>query len=96
MHALRCFLTVRRQFQPVLDVDTANDEHIILFFDFARGLGHQPAFASRNVTRLQRATKGARQSAGGRGNDVVEGCRMWLVLTRFCTVMGVDGRVLTE
>ena len=76
VHALRGrpVLFVRLQFQ--LYVDALDDEHAVLFFDFACGFSGQPVDGSGDLTRLQRASKGAGQSAGRRRDDVVERCRM--------------------
>ena len=96
VHALRGrpVLFVRLQFQ--LYVDALDDEHAVLFFDFACGFSGQPVDGCGNLTRLQRASKGAGQSTGGRGDDVVEsGGVGWGGFRRYFVVFG-DGAVDSE
>lgn len=68
------------QLEGVAYMDAADDEDAVFFFNFSRGLGYKPPFSGRNVTRFQRATKGAGQSTGSSGDDVVEGGGVGLVL----------------
>ena len=49
-------------------------QHAIFFLDFTHGLAYKAVDRSGNLTRLQRASKGAGQSTGSRGHDVVERC----------------------
>ena len=58
--------------QHVLHVDPLDHEHLVLGLDLAGRLADQPALARGDSTRLQRAPEGARQSAGGGGDDVVQ------------------------
>ena len=60
------------QAQSVGHVDAANDQDVAVLFDFARGLGGEKALAGRDLARFQRTAKGARQSAGRRGDEVVQ------------------------
>ena len=60
-------------FQPEGGVDAADDEDVILGFDFADGLGNQAGIGRINLTRLQRASEGAGESTGSGGDDVIEG-----------------------
>jgi hypothetical protein len=52
-------------------VNTPDDQHAVFDFDFTHCFGHQAIVRSRNLTRLQRAPKGAGQSAGRRRDYVV-------------------------
>jgi hypothetical protein len=58
--------------QVVGDVDTANDEHLPVQFDLTGRVRGQPSLAGRDPARLQRAPKGAGESPGGRGHDVIQ------------------------
>ncbi len=59
--------------QVVGDVNPLDDEYVVVRFHLADRLADQSPFACRDLTRLQRASEGARESAGGRRDDVVEG-----------------------
>jgi len=61
-------------------VNPAYDEHTVfgLFYLALRG-GREVIAGRRNLARLQRASKGSRESTRGRGNHVIEGRRAWLV-----------------
>jgi len=59
------------QFQP--GVNAADHQDVILGFDFPHRLGNQPRIRGIDLTRFQRASKGAGESAGGGGHDVIEG-----------------------
>jgi hypothetical protein len=75
-------------------VDAFDHQYAVLEFDFAGGLALESAFASRDVTRLQRASEGAGQSARGGGDDVVERGRTFrLTSCRRHTVVLGDGGV---
>jgi hypothetical protein len=65
---------VRIQLQPVGDLDALDDQDAVLVLDLTSRLRGEPSFSGRDVTRLQRASERPRQSAGRRGDDVVE-CR---------------------
>ena len=58
--------------QPQLDVNASDDEHVLIGLDLADSFGDQASFASRDLTRLQRASKGPAQSTGSAGDDVIE------------------------
>lgn len=60
-------------FQLERGVNAADDEDVILGFDFTDGLGNQARIRCINLTRLQRASEGAGESTGGSGDDVIEG-----------------------
>jgi hypothetical protein len=61
----------RRDPQPVLHVDTPDDQHLAVQLDFAGCLGCKASLSRRDPARLQRAPKGPGESAGGRGHNVV-------------------------
>ena len=44
------------------DVNTTDDEHAVVFLDLARCIARQQAVAGRDLTRLQRASKGSDES----------------------------------
>ena len=60
-------------FQFERGVDAADDEDVILSFDFADGLRDQAGIGRINLTRFQRASEGAGESTSSGGDDVVEG-----------------------
>ena len=75
MYPLRSRLLLRGRPQTHPDVNSPDDEHVVLGqFDFTDRFAGQPVAVSPDVARLQRAPEGPRQSAGRRGDDVVE-CR---------------------
>src|SRR5919197_6004746 len=59
---------VRVEPQAVRDLDPAQHEHAVVVEDEAAALADQSTLARRNLTRLQRASEGARESAD-RGRD---------------------------
>jgi hypothetical protein len=61
---------------PVVDADPLEDQHAVLVLDLAAGLDVVPILPNFDLTRFQRAGKGAGQSAGGRGDHVVERGRL--------------------
>jgi len=71
-------------------MNPANHQHAVFGFDVSRHIGTELAAARVDLARLQRATKGAEQSTGGCGDDVVERgrvrfgerCRIHLVVFR--------------
>jgi hypothetical protein len=59
-----------------LDADPLDHQHAVLDLDLAPALDVVGVPLDFDLTRLQRAGKGARQSADGRGHHVVEGGRL--------------------
>ena len=59
--------------ERVAHPDPLDHQHLVLEVDVAFGLGAQLPLACVDPARLQRATQGARESTGGRRDDVVEG-----------------------
>jgi hypothetical protein len=82
--------------ESVAKVDAFDHQDAVLELDFAGGLALESAFASRDVTRLQRASEGAGQSAGGGGDDVVERGRTFRLTSCRHTVVLGDGGVDAE
>ena len=76
--------------EAISDVDPLDDQHVVFELDFADRLARQTSFCGGNLTRLQRASKGPRQSAGGGRNDVVEGRRALRVSTAWNPVVVGD------
>jgi hypothetical protein len=60
----------------VVDADPLEDQHAVLVLDLAAGLDVVPVLLNFDLTRFQRAGKGAGQSAGGRGDHVIERGRL--------------------
>jgi hypothetical protein len=82
--------------EPHPHVDALDHEDTFLFLDFTDGLCYQPVNRRRDLTRLQRASKGSGESTGGRGDDVVERRRMGREgIRRYLIVFG-DGSVNSE
>ena len=75
--------------QPILDRDSTQDQHAVLGgLDLAVDLGDQTLVAGSDVTRLQRASKGADQSTAGGSDHVVDGGGVGV------SDVGVDARIL--
>lgn len=73
MYPLGDFTLFRIDLQGVIYVDTANQQNFSFWLDLASSFCHQLAFTSRNVTRFQRASKGARQSPSRRSDHIIQG-----------------------
>ena len=74
MDSLRCLPVRLIGLEFELGVNAPDDQDATFDFNFAHALGNQALVRSRDLTRLQRASKGAGESAGGGRNDVVQ-CR---------------------
>lgn len=59
--------------EPQVDTNPLDDENTVFLLDVAFGGGEQPFAGCRNLTRLQRASKGSGESTRGGSDDVVEG-----------------------
>src|SRR6185295_2300094 len=84
-------------------MNAADDENVPLELDFADGLGVQAVIRGGDLTRLQRASKGSRESASRGRDDVVERCGMLiklsrreLVMIRHCAVRTEDNRLALD
>jgi hypothetical protein len=88
--ALRLLTLLLRHGQAVVGRDPFDHEHAVALEDLADGLDLIPLRIDFDLTRFQRAGKGARQSATGRGDDIVErrGVRRKL--------LGIDAVVLGD
>jgi hypothetical protein len=73
--------------QAVVDTDPLEDENSVLVLDLTLGLDVVRAGLDFDPTRLQRARKGARESAGGRSDHVVERGRLGREPLRIDAVM---------
>ena len=82
VHALRLLTPIRGHRKAVMDHDPLDHEHFVLGLYLANSLHLEPVGVDVNLTRLQRAGEGARQSAAGGGYDVVECRRVWRELVR--------------
>lgn len=74
-------------FEVIRHDDAADDQRIAVLADFAACFGVQPAFTGGNFTRFQRATKGAGQSPGGGGDQIIECGRVRVVLAHVRVIM---------
>ena len=72
MYALRSFPMRLIGFQFELGMNAPDDQYTVFHFDFAHCIRGQAIVRSRDLTRLQRASKGAGQSTGRRRDDVVQ------------------------
>jgi hypothetical protein len=71
MHTLRGFSMRLFRFKSQPDVNSFDDEDIVLQLDVAHGLRDQALVRCTDLTRLQRASKGSRQSTGRCRDHVV-------------------------
>jgi hypothetical protein len=69
MHALHLFAPIRRHRKPVVGRDALDYEDIVLGLYLADSLHLESVWLNLDLTRLQRAGEGARQSATGGGHD---------------------------
>jgi hypothetical protein len=93
---LRVCPAVRRDRQPIVDRDPLDDQNAVLGLDLPDRFDLVLLWIDLDMTRLQRAGERARQSAPGRGDDVVERRRMrWVLLRPDAVVLG-DLGVHTE
>ena len=80
MDALHLRTPFIRYGQPVANHDALDHEHPVSVEDLAGRIHLVPVPLDFDLTRFQRACEGARQSAAGRGYDVVERGGMWRVV----------------
>jgi len=86
--SLRGFaLVVRAAPEVIDDADALHDEDPVLNHHPALSLGFQLALTRIDPARLQRAAQGSGQSTSGRGDQVVERCRMLGILPRCGSVV---------
>ena len=96
MHALGILPPVFGHAEAVVDGDSLDQQHVVLGLDLTNRLYLEPVPVDFDLTRFQRAGKGAGQSAAGRGYHVVERRRVRWVLVRRDVVMLGHLRVDTE
>jgi len=85
-----------RRFQVQPDVDPFYNEDPFFFLNLADCVGHQPIVSRVDLAHFQCAGKGAGESTGRGGDDVVESRRARLVRVRRDLVVGRDGAVDAE
>ena len=73
VHALNGFALRFGRPQPVMRVNTPDDQHSAVHFNFPRDFRSQFAVAGVNLARFQRASKSAGQSSTRRGHHIVQG-----------------------
>lgn len=59
---------LRIQLEGVFHVNALDHENLLVYLNFTGGFGRQPAFAGRDIARLQRASEGPGQSTCGRSD----------------------------
>lgn len=96
MHALDCFLRVRRCREVIDDVDAADHQHAPFRLNVAPHFCRQMFIARIYLTRLQRAPEGANQSTSGSGDNVIKRRRVRLGDIRANAVVLGDGSVHAE
>jgi hypothetical protein len=79
VHALGYFALCAIELKVVADMNALDHEHVVHGTDFSRRLRNETPVTCRNLTRLQRATEGARQSTSSRRHDVVKRGRVRLM-----------------
>ena len=89
VHPLRRLLLGTRGFEAEADMDSADHQDLTFQFDLPHHLGGEPFVRCRDLTRLQRASKGPGQSAAGGRNQVIQRGGMGLVgVRRYLVVLG--------
>jgi len=83
MHTLRGFSMRLFRFEPQPDVNSFDDQDIVLQLDVARSLRDQALVRCADLTRFQRASKGSRQSTGRCRDNVVQGGGMGFQYVRW-------------
>jgi hypothetical protein len=96
VRTLRLLPLVLGHLDPVVHSDPLDHEHAVLVLDLALGLDVVGGSLNLDLTRLQRAGKGARQSAGGCRHHVVESGGLRRELVRVGAVVLGDFRVHSE
>jgi hypothetical protein len=87
---------VGRCLQVKEDVDALDDEDAVFQLDLSPSVRREPTAARIDLARLQRATKGAQQSAACRRDDVVQSRGMGLGRLRRDAVVRRDRAVDAE
>ena len=82
--------------EPQSHVNAADHKYVFFQFDLTHCFPHQTAARCIDLTRLQRASKGSRQSTRRGGNNVIERCGAGFRDVRRNPVMGGDGAVDAE
>lgn len=89
VHPLSFLSAFLRDREPVAHVDPFDDQHAVLRLDLANSLDLITLGIDLDLTRLQRAGEGARQSTASSGHYVVQ-CRGmgWVLLRPDAVVLG--------
>jgi hypothetical protein len=90
MNSLDLLATAVGNPEPIANADAANHENLVLEHNLADCLDLVALRINIDLTRLQRAGEGARQSAAGGGHHVVKGGRVRRV------PIGADAVVLRD
>ena len=80
MYPFRGCAVFFRRAQVIGDMNALYHQHFVFLLDFADYLRYEIAVARPDLTRFQRASKGAGESATGCGDEIIEGCGMGFVL----------------
>ncbi len=95
-HAFYCLAVFFLGRQVEGDRDPLTHEHLVLSVYLLDSVGIEAVFVEGNLTRRQRAGKGAEQSAAGRHHQVIEGSHMRLHLVGRDTAVFDDLVMATE
>ena len=87
MHAFGRLPVLVGQLEPVGHVDALDDQHLFIFLDVTDGFRDQEALTRRYLTRFQRASECPGQSTTGGGDQIVQGCRMWIMIGHADAIM---------
>ena len=96
MHALDRLLVFLCRGEVQRDMNALDDENPVFVFHFADDFGGELAAGRIDLARLQRASKGAEESAAGGGDEVVDGGGVRLRDRRLHAVVLGDRAMHTE
>ena len=96
VHPLDHVLLVGSALELIVHSYSTHYQGLVLFLNIPFDCRGELASCCINPARFQRATKGARQSATGSGDDIVNGCRMGLMHIGVDLIVLSDLRVNTE
>jgi len=76
------FSSLGRSGQMIRDMNSPNDQYVVLRFDLSHHFGRQAFVAGVDLARFQRASEGPDQSATGRRHHVIQRrgmrlCNLW-------------------
>lgn len=96
MRSLSNLVLVGCETKLICHDDAPHHQHLIFLANFPNDVRHQSTIIGGDPTRLQRATKGADQSAGGRSDEVINRCCMRFVFRHVDAIMLGDFGVGTK